>query len=388
MEFIEITNNWKPFHAVPQRIYKNDPNWISPIESDIEAVFSPEANKTYANGESKCWVLLDDQQKPAGRIAAFIDHERNKTQPYPIGGIGFFDCIERADYAKVLLQKAEDYLRERGVKVIEGLVNFGEREKFWGLLVKGFFTPVYQENYNPPYYQDFLEDFGYQPYEQILTLECNIAEIPIRRFNVIAKRAKSKHSFMVKNPEMNRLDDYARDFNIIYEGAFSHFPHFKPLTQEQTLKLFKATKPIVDAKAVGFAYVDEKPVGFIVLLPEINPFLKHANGKMNPWNILRFLFKFRTAKKKGLKGIAFGVVRDYQKKGVESVMIDAIWHNYTPNISAKYDRLYLTTIRAHNEIMVNSVGNLGVKPNRIHVTYRKLLEAGLALEPFKMPHEV
>lgn len=388
MNIIEVKNNWKLFHAVPHRVYQDDPNWIAPIESDIEAVFSPEANKTYNNGESKCWVLLDDDQKPVGRIAAFIDHERNKTQPYPLGGIGFFECIEQKDYADALLAEAENYLVQHGVKGIEGLVNFGEREKFWGLLVKGFYTPVYQENYNPPYYRNYLESFGYQPYEQVLTLECNIAEIPIRRFNVIAKRVKSKYAFEMKNPEMNRLEDFARDFNKIYDGAFNHFPHYKPLTIEQTLKLFKATKPIVDPNAVGFAYHNGEPIGFIVLLPEINPFLKHAKGKMNMWNILRFLFKFRTAKKKGLKGIAFGVVQGYQKKGVTSVMIDYIWHNYTPNISAKYDRLYLTTIRAHNEIMVDSITNLGVYPNRIHVTYRKLLDDRIQLDPFKMPHEV
>lgn len=388
MRLIEITDNWKLFHQVPQHIYRNDPNWISPIESDVEAVFSPDSNKAYINGESKRWVLLDDKQQPVGRIAAFIDHERNKTQPYPLGGIGFFECIEREEYARALLEKAEAYLSERGIKAIEGPVNFGEREKFWGLLVKGFFPPVYQENYHPPYYRRFFESFGYQPFEQVLTLECNIAEIPIRRFNVIAKRAKSKYPFEVRNPDMSRLEDFARDFNKIYEGAFSHFDHFKPLTLEQTLKLFKATKPIVDPKAVGFAYHNGQPVGFTILLPEINPFLKHANGKMTWWNILRFLFKLRTTRKKGLKGIAFGVVKEFQKKGVESVMIDYLWHNYDPNISGKYDRLYLTTIRAHNEIMVKSVGNLGVFPNRIHLTYRKLLDDSLELNPFKMPYEI
>jgi hypothetical protein len=51
---------------------------------------------------------------------------------------------------------------------MDGPINFGENDNFWGLLVEGFTPPSYGMNYNPPYYKAFFEDYGFETeYEQI-----------------------------------------------------------------------------------------------------------------------------------------------------------------------------------------------------------------------------
>ena len=150
---VKDKEGWKLFHKAPHIVYQNDPKWICPLESDVEGIFDPKKNKALQNGEAACFVLLDENGKPAGRITAFIDHKRNQALPFPVGGIGFFDCIHHKSYAFALFEKAETWLREKGAKAVDGPINFGERDKFWGLLVKGLYPPLYQESYNPPYYQ-------------------------------------------------------------------------------------------------------------------------------------------------------------------------------------------------------------------------------------------
>ena len=391
MQIIEVVNkkDWQLFHKVVHRVYKEDGNWIAHVENDINDVFNPEKNKAYLNGDAKCFVLLDDQQKPAARIMACVDHERNKKLPFPVGGIGFFECIQKEEYAFALFEKASSYLQGKGLMAIDGPINFGEREKFWGLMVKGFEEPpLYQENYNPKYYRAFFEAWGFRPYEQILTLFTKITDIPIPRFQRLAERLYKNNPYSVRPPDMGNMLAAAEDFNKIYNEAFAVFEHFKPLEIDQTLKIFKSLKPIVDPKLIAFAYYEDRPIAFCVFIPEINPFLKHAKGNMNWWNILRFFYRFKTAKQKDLKGIAFGVIPEFQKKGILSIIVDYLWKSYDPNVADKYHAIHLTTIRAHNEIMVKSTSNLSTSPNRIHQTYRKLLNPDLPFEPFEMPYLV
>lgn len=381
MKIITVTSkaDWQLFHQVPHRVYRDDPNWICPLESDVEGAFDPEKNLAMQRGEAACYVLLDDAGQPAGRVAAFVDHERNETQEHPLGGMGFFECIENADYARALFRQAEDFLTERNVAVMEGPVNFGERERFWGLLVKGFDPPLFQENYQPPYYRPYFEEWGFQPFEQVLTLKGLVDEVPIERFRKISDRIKSKYPVHGELVDMKRLDKYAEDFRYVYNRAFRHFPHFKEISTEQMRELFNQFKPIADTRAITVVYHDNTPAGFCVLLPDIAPYVRFANGRLSMWKLPVFLFKFKTARRRSLKGIAFGIDPAHQRKGLYSIMVDTLYSEY---IKTRYPVYYLAGIRAHNEVMVKSTLNLGVQIDRVHLTYRKNLLPDIPFEPF------
>lgn len=382
MKIIEVRKpqDWKAFHQVPRRIYAGDPNWICPIEGDVQSVFTPGANKAFESGEAAVFVLLDDEDRPAGRIAAFIDHERNEKQAYPTGGIGFFECLDREDYAFALFERAAGYLDQFGVKAIDGPVNFGERERYWGLLQKGYDPPLFQENYQPPYYIPFFENWGFRPFEQILTFKGAIDEVAIDKFRRIAARVRQNNDVTCAYFDKKRLDQMAADFSQVYNRAFSHFAHFKPLGQQDMRAVFKDFLPIADPKAVAIAYHGTRPVGIIVMLPEINEFLRAANGKLNFWTLPGFLFRLRfTRRRKDLKGILFGVDPDFRGRGLLTVLVDQLYNDY---LQAQYRSYYLTTIRGHNEIMVNSIIKLNVFVDRVHVAYRKMLDASLPFEPF------
>ena len=99
-----------------------------------------------------------------GRIAAFIDKNLAYTYDQPTGGIGFFECINDKESAFLLFDTAREWLKERGMEAMDGPINFGETDKYWGLLVNGFTHPSFEVPYNPPYYQDLFESYGFQTY--------------------------------------------------------------------------------------------------------------------------------------------------------------------------------------------------------------------------------
>ncbi len=153
----------RDFLQVNPIINGNDPNYIQPLDKDILQVFDEKKNKAFRHGEAIRWILKDNDGKLIGRIAAFINKKyKTKGDEGPVGGIGFFDCINDQRAADMLFDVAKHWLLQKGMYAMDGPINFGERDRWWGLLVKGFAPPVYCLNFNPPYYQQLFENYGFK----------------------------------------------------------------------------------------------------------------------------------------------------------------------------------------------------------------------------------
>ncbi len=167
MQLIEVTNPTleRDFIQANVELNRSNPAYIRPIDKEINEVFDPGFNKAFRSGEIIRWVLKDTDDRLIGRIAAFVNKKyKNKGDDVPVGGVGFFDCINNQEAADMLLDVARHWLSQRGMEAMDGPINFGERDKWWGLLVEGFHEPLYGMNYNPPYYKDLLENYGFRPF--------------------------------------------------------------------------------------------------------------------------------------------------------------------------------------------------------------------------------
>src|SRR6478609_4325947 len=158
---VKTAGDIREFLELPVRLYKDEPNWIRPLDNDVEAVFDDKKNKTFRHGECIRWILKDDHNKVIGRIAAFVDQKTmNKGNDQPTGGLGFFECINDKQAAFLLFDKGKEWLKEKGMEAMDGPINFGNRDRWWGLLIEGHDRePNYQCNYNFTYYKDFFEAY-------------------------------------------------------------------------------------------------------------------------------------------------------------------------------------------------------------------------------------
>ena len=154
-----------------RKIYKNDKNFVCPPDEMIEGIFTPSKNIFFSHGDATRWILLDESGNIAGRVAAFINNRKAFTFQVPTGGMGFFECVNDYKAAELLFEVCRSWLMERGMQAMDGPINFGENDNFWGLLVDGFIPQSFGMNYNPPYYQDFFEKYGFTLYfEQVTNL--------------------------------------------------------------------------------------------------------------------------------------------------------------------------------------------------------------------------
>ncbi|MEZ4799551.1 MAG: hypothetical protein R2809_07235 [Flavobacteriales bacterium] len=164
VELVQKPGEIEDWMGLPYRIYKNDKNWIPHLKQDIEKVFDPKSNKLFNSGALVRFALYENNEI-IGRIAAFHFPKLSAKQNYKIGGLGFFECVDNQDAAFKLFDTAIEWLKSEGMEAVDGPINFGERDAFWGLLTENFTDmSSYRMNYNPPYYQALFESYGFRTY--------------------------------------------------------------------------------------------------------------------------------------------------------------------------------------------------------------------------------
>src|SRR5687768_3791484 len=157
---VSDTKTARKFLDVVDLIYQNDHNWIRPLDQDIEGVFDINKNTFFKHGKCTRWILNNDQGVTIGRVAAFINEKKAHQYEQPTGGMGYFECINDKTAAFLLFDTAKEWLQQNGMAAMDGPINFGENDSFWGLLVEGFTPPSFGMNYNPRYYHDFFQAYG------------------------------------------------------------------------------------------------------------------------------------------------------------------------------------------------------------------------------------
>jgi len=374
MKIVEVasSSDKKDFLLLPLALYENDPHWIRPLDKDIEAVFDPGKNKFFRHGECTRWLLKESSGKTIGRVAAFINKKTAYKGEYPVGGMGFFDCIHNKDAAFLLFDVCKKWLTDRGMEAMEGPVNFGERESWWGLIVEGFNPPPYKMNYHLPYYRVFFEEYGFKTYfEQwcySLVVARRVQEKFYRRHAAVSQNPDYKAVYLKKS----KLEKFASDFRIIYNKAWAKHGGGKELEEKQVQLFFKQMKPVIDEKICWFVYYKNEPVAMWINLPDINQIFKKFNGKLGWLEKLRFILLLKRRYCNKFIGLVFGVVPEHQGKGVDSFMIVE-----GANLIQR-ERLYvdyeMQWIGDFNPKMVAICEDLGTWRSRTLITYRCLFD--------------
>jgi len=368
----------REFLALPRKIYKGNRAWVHPLDNDIESVFDPKRNGMFEAGEAIRWIVRDSEGKVVGRIAAFYNKELAvKDNEQPTGGTGFFEAINDQQVANLMFDAAREWLASKGMEAMDGPINFGDRDQWWGLLVEGFeFQPLYTNPYNPPYYRELFESYGFQNYFNQHTYS--------RRFETGAfnpsvyeriKRLEETPAYRFEHIRKRDMAEVAENFRIIYNKAWAKFSGVKPMDKEHAIKLLNTLKPIIDPKLIYFAYFNDEPIGFFIQVPDLNRIIGRFNGKFNIINKLRLLLMLKlTHKADRIFAIIFAVVPEYQGRGIETGIMNA----YEKMVAAgklKYKSLELAWIGDFNPVMMRMCENyVCARKHKMHSTYRYLFD--------------
>lgn len=374
----------RQFTEVPKILYRNDPVWVCPLDQDIDAIFDPNKNVYYTHGEATRWILKNEQGDLIGRIAAFIDYKTAELQDQPTGSIGFFECVNSQNAADILFSTAEKWLTDKGMKAMDGPINFGETDSFWGLLVDGFTHPSYEIAYNPPYYQALFESYGFQTYYKQEGFHLDITKELPERFIKIAKWVANKPEYSFRHFTWKDKDKFVSDFVEVFNTAWNSFKeNFEPMEVEYIQKTLKKAKAIIDEEFIWLAYRNDQPIAIYLMYPDVNQILKYLNGKLNLLNKIRFLWLMKRKTITRARGVLMGVIPKYQGLGIESAFIWQLTEVFKRK--THYKEIEFSWVGDFNPKMRKIFISVGSVPVKHYITYRCLFDRNAVFNRYPIP---
>jgi hypothetical protein len=373
-QLIEVRdkNSRREFLDVARNIYRHDKNWVCPLDIQVEEIFDPERNVFFKNGEAIRWVLKNDKGRLIGRVAAFINRNKALGFKQPTGGMGFFECINDKDSAFRLFDAAKEWLQARGMEAMDGPINFGENDNFWGLLVEGFSHPGFGMPYNQTYYKELFESYGFKFYFEQVSNHLDLKKPFPERFWKIADWIRKKPEYHFVHFRFDKADKFVNDLMDIYSNAWEFHENFTPININDLKVKLNDAKSFIREDFIWFVYHNDEPIAFLVMYPDVNQVLKHLNGKLNLYNKLKYYYLLKTKTITRSRIVIMGVKPKYQRFGIESGIF---WHmNEVLKKSPEYTEVELSWVGDFNPKMRALHESVGSTFGKRHFTYRKLFK--------------
>jgi hypothetical protein len=364
MNLIQITpENFRTFHDAARILYQGDPNRIAPLDMEIENIFDPSKNYLFREGEAIRWILTDDSGTSIGRI-------------------GFFECIDSQAAANILFDAGKKWLLERGMKAMDGSVNFGENFSNWGVLVEGFTQQGYGMPYNKPYYQKLFENYGFQDFFQQYSYHIDITKPFPERMVKFAEYQASRPGYAFRHYEKANSGKYISDLVSVFNTTWADYlEDFTPMTERDLDGIMESAKSVIVEDFIWFAYKDERPVGMVIAFPDLNQVLAHFNGRVNSWyKMLKFMLLKNGKTITRNRVLIAGVIPEYQNSGV----IGSLFLQFTKSTKSRrhYTEIELSWVGDYNPRMRKVYEQIGAVPMKKHVTFRYMLDPSVPFSRF------
>lgn len=296
VEPVEGPKGRKAFIAAGKVPYQGDPNFIAPLEFEVAARLDPAANPALKDAEVQLFIAKKDGAV-AGRISAFINPLYLARYGEKTGHFGFLDAIDDADVFNALLIAAADWMHARGMKKIAGPFSFSVNEEC-GLLIDGFDTPPYvMMPHGRDWYQRHVEAAGFAKAMDMYALRYIPRRqfIPERRMQFV-ERALSSPKVNIRTLDMKNFSAEIATLVDIFKDAWSDNWGFVPMTEAQIAHMAKELRPIIEKYNIIFCEYDGEPVAFGLVLPNVMQAIRDFDGKLLPFNWIRFLWRLKVKK--------------------------------------------------------------------------------------------
>jgi hypothetical protein len=298
-----------PFLDVVSYIYRNDPNYVRPLDMDMKQRLSKK-NPFFEHAEGTVFTAHRNGFC-VGRVTAQIDREHIARHGDGAGFFGFLDTIEDEDVAGRLLEAAAGWLRERGMKRMRGPISLGINEEL-GCLVEGFDTPpMILMQHHMPYQGGLIERAGLTRLKDFYAWRYVVGDVP--------KRAQKAHDEIEALPEvksrhvdMKNLEADLRVVMDIFNDAWSDNWAFVPFTESELMKLGEDLKMIAIPALSYITEIDGEPGAFAIALPNLNELIRDMNGKLFPIGLPKLLWRLKVIGPKTARLALLGIRKKYR----------------------------------------------------------------------------
>lgn len=305
----------RPFVMLPFNLYKEDPNWVAPLIGQQLKQLSEKQN------DPRRFFLVYDGEKPVARVMAGINERLNERMNRKCGYIALFECGQKPDYARAVLDAACAYLKEEGMETVIGPSAIDGNELTKGLLCEGYDgTPVLKNPYNPPYYNEYFEKCGFVKHLDHYAYFMRMNEYDPAAMEEIVHRAKQRFGFRVERTAITaeNEDRVTQNMARVIREAFPSQWEMNVPTYGDIVKTVRNMKRYYKPEMTIMAYVGNRPIGMVVAFPDYNMVLKRMKGRIFPLGWLKYLLGKGSIR--GARCCLQFVVPEFQHRGVNLAM--------------------------------------------------------------------
>lgn len=361
----------KRFIKLPWKIYENDKCWVPPLISDIKASLDPVKNPTLDKITHSLFIAYQDGNA-VGRVYVGIDNNLNQKKNMNMAFISMFECIKEYDVAQALLDTSMDWARHNGADFVCGpcAVTGTDGDENKGLLVDCFDRPpVLMNSYNPSYYKDFIERYGfvkdYDVFAYSMDKDTTFQKDPTK----VIEYAKKRYGFRVDSLNLKNLEEEIKALKNVMDKAMpSEWPDLVPPTLEEVRDMAKRLVPLADPDIIPIARCGDEAIGFGIALPDYNEVLIHLNGRITPLAALKYLWYKRRIK--CARMFAMFVIPEFRNKGVSYAIYYTAFKNAMNNGFTKGEASTIGETNLRMRADIEGTGSIHYKTYRI---YRKEL---------------
>ncbi len=308
----------REFIYLPEKVHKDDPNWLPPIYMDERLLFNKEKNKSYKYADA-ILLLAWKENKPAGRIMGIINRRYNDINNENHGRFCFMECYNDKEVFHALIEKVEEWARNNGMTTLVGPLGFSDKDP-QGFQIEGFEYPQFiTAATNLPYMPGMIEEEGYTKKIDLVNYLGKMPEkLPEVYIKVLNRLEKNEGYKIVEFNKKKELKPYIIPALELMNETFSEIYGFVPLTDNEKQEFANRYLPILDPKFIKMVKNEEGLIGFAIGMPDVSPGIKACRGRLLPFGILKVLRESRRSKK--LLMMLGGVKKEYRGKGIDVLM--------------------------------------------------------------------
>ena len=318
IRIVKTKKELNEFILYPWKVYGKDTNWVPQLIDDYKFILTAD-NPFWEHAEKELFMAFDSSGKPIGRIAAIIDQNFIDFHQEKTGFFGFYESIDSVDVAKVLFDKAKDWLRSKGMHKMIGPTNPSTNDEM-GFLCEGFETPPrLMMPYNPKYYLTLAEKSGLKYAKELYAYDMDVSGNNIERLERLSQIAYKKNpGLSVRKLNIKDFENEIAKAVTIYNAAWEKNWGFVPWTQKEFYTIAKRLKDLLLLDTTLLAEINGKPAAMLIAVPDYNFVMKKMNGRLFPFGLLKFLY-FKN-KIDALRLMIMGVVKENRQRGIEAVL--------------------------------------------------------------------
>ncbi|HOT99197.1 MAG: hypothetical protein ABFD05_03375 [Anaerolineaceae bacterium] len=362
----------KEFVEFQYELYKDCKQFVPPFKNDIYAMMNEKKHPFYDHSISEFFLAKRDG-KVVGKLSMLINRPFNEYHGTKDSEFYLFDCIDDQEVANTLFDHATRWTLEHGMNRIVGPKGYGPLDGY-GIQVLGFEhrQMMNMMNYNYPYYQRLVENYGFVKEVDFVSSYIKLDEFVLpEKIKKAIEIAKKRGSLSVKSfKDKKEIYAWKDKLRNAYNNSFVKNWEYYPLSDRELKFVIDNAITFVIPEMVKFILdKDGEMVGFVLPFPDVSAVMQKNKGKLGPIEILRLMRELKRTEWLDFNGI--GILPEYQGMGGNALLMGALESAARGN--PRFVHAELTQVAETATQMRKDLANLGVQIYKNHRVYKKEL---------------